>query len=272
MLDSVCQAVVHKTQNKADIEAYHVGDLNSQTVGMGHHDEGIERLGKTLDAVSFGNTEKIYCSDASGWDVSVSRDAIYFDTERRIGCFTEYDEASAELLWLEAACNTAHILVIGGLLYALTVFGVTASGITSTSAQNSPIRAIMLLLCGAWAVATQGDDEFHTGSILQWLLDQTGCITKGEMHESGPNGPVEFTSHILEKVDGEWVAKFGNVYKMLAHLDLRRTPGCPPQPEMVAGMRFALRHTPEADALLLQFIELMGWYPFGPEEHDWMRL
>jgi len=281
MIDSVCQDVMHRHQNKADIHAYASGQLNSQAVGLGHHDQGIKRIGEMLNDLSikyphapcntnFVGYDEFHTSDASGWDLSVSRDAIYFDAERRISRSTRACPVYNDLLWAEAACNSAHVIVIGTALWTFEWFGITASGIPSTSAQNSAIRSFTAKACGAKKQTAAGDDLVHTGLMNLELLASTGCITKeGSQKAAHPEGPVEFTSHLFTKVDGVWRATFNNVVKMLAHLDLRRVDGEAPSSDMVNGMRFALRHTPDADRVFCKACDNMGWCIGQPVELSW---
>lgn len=268
MLDSVCQDVLHRAQNKADILAYAAGAMDVQAVGIGHHDEGIKRVGEVFDRMT-GGEQWMVCSDASGWDMSVCRDAIYFDAERRISRQTVHDEVFASLMWAEAACNSAHVVVIGTTLWVFEHFGITASGIPSTSAQNSPIRGFTLYATGAGELVVVGDDEVHVGDVDWVLLASTGAITKGTPSRCGPLGPVEFTSHIYSKATGVWTATFNNLAKMLAHLDLRRVDGEAPASDMINGMRHALRHSPEADEIFCDVCDKMGWSIGQPEDIRW---
>ncbi|APG75716.1 hypothetical protein 1 [Beihai sobemo-like virus 6] len=280
MIDSVCQDIAHRHQNKTDIYAYAAGKLNCQAVGLGHHDNGVKRIGEMLEEISkkyprWGTAGQVayddfQSSDASGWDLSVSRDAIYFDAERRIALSTRACPAYNDLLWAEAACNSAHVVVIGTAMWTFEWFGITASGIPSTSAQNSSIRSFTAQACGATKQTAAGDDLVHTGSLDIELLASTGCLTKeGSERSSGPEGPVEFTSHVFKKVDGVWTATFNNLVKMLAHLDLRRPDGEAPSSDMVSGMRFALRHTPLADRVFCQVCDRMGWSVSQPVDVAW---
>jgi len=226
---------------------------------MGHHDDGIQRTGRMLEHLSQTGRLDLKGSDASGWDMSVCRDALYFDAERRTTRMSRADALARDLLFAEAATNSTHILVIGKELWTFHNFGVTASGIPSTSAQNSPIRAFVLLVCGATTASATGDDEVHTGDVDESLMSTTGCITKaGSETVSGPLGPIAFTSHNYFFRDGRWHAEFDNFPKMLASFDLRRAGG-PPSQDVISGMRFALRHTPAADRILVAVAERLGW-------------
>jgi len=285
IIDSLCQDVLHRRQNKADIHAFSTGDLTAQAVGLGHDDDGIRRLGAAIDELAAGRDLK--GSDVQCWDFSVCRDALYFDTERRVSRIPLYVHLgfedcgigsgaisslplvypldrhvsiSADMLYAEAAVNSCHAIVVGSEIWSFDNFGLTASGVPSTSAQNSPIRSFTLAMAGATSQMAAGDDELHTGDVDARILEELGQrVKRGSETSSGPDGPVEFTSHTFTKVDGVWTASFENFPKMVAHMDLRRVPNAPPSQDMLAGMRFALRHTPLADAAFQTICSGMGW-------------
>jgi hypothetical protein len=167
-------------------------------------------------------------------------------------------------MFCQAAVNSAHCLVVGSCLWVMETFGITASGIPSTSAQNSRIRSFSLLLCGAEDVISQGDDEIHRGLVDLELLASCGTITKGKMNTVGPDGPIAFTSHLYTRTAHGWVAAFDNFEKMLAHLDLRRVPGEAPSPDTLAGVRAAVRHSVAQQAILDFVCEHFGWFLPAP--------
>jgi hypothetical protein len=268
MLDAVVQSFTHRDQNKEDIYAYSGGALKCQGIGMGHNDSGIQLTGETLEWVA-GDQPTVQCSDASGWDLSVTRDAIVYDAERRINRLSRECPLSWELIMAEAFCNSAHVVVVGRYLVCPTHFGITASGIPSTSAQNSPIRSLTLVASGADRAHSIGDDEVHSGDVDVVLLATTGVITKGDIQECPADGPIDLTSHDYYKQNGKWTARFKNLPKMLAHLDLKRAEGCPPLPDAIRGMRYCLRNSKDEDAILCAFVRGMGWDVVEPEELPW---
>lgn len=261
IVDASVQDLLHHAQNKEDITAFQRGTLTTQGVGMGHHDIGVQQTGRVFDMLSKAGTQMLHCSDASGWDLSVCADAIYFDAQRRISRFSEVSSLAADLMYCQAAVNSRHCLVIGSGLYALQEYGTTASGIPSTSGQNSPIRAFGLIAFGANAAHAMSDDEVHGGAVDVAGLASTGVITKGEMLTCPPGGPVNFTSHdYIKREDGTWIAVFRNVSKMFAHLELRRIGDEPPAQDTLAGARFALRHNPEATRQLELLCLERSWH------------
>jgi V8-like Glu-specific endopeptidase len=260
VVDSVCQDALHHAQNKEDILAYATEKLHSQAVGMGHHDDGLARMGKTFDVMTQQGTKNVAYSDASGWDLSVCRDALYFDAHRRVSRMKDVSWVVKDLMMAEAATNSTHVIVIGKELWTFYNFGVTATGIPSTSAQNSPIRSFTLIACGADAACAVGDDEAHTGDVDKALLATTGIIIKeGSDGVTGPTGPIDMTSHLYVKVGDTWTATFNNFAKLMAHLSLRN-PNEAPSQDTLGGLRFALRHTEWAEKIFLTVCARMGWY------------
>lgn len=264
IVDSVCQDALHHAQNKEDIMAFATEKLHCQAVGMGHHDDGLTRMGRTFDVMTQQETKNIAYSDASGWDLSVCRDALYFDAHRRVSRMKDVSWVIKDLMMAEAATNSTHVIVIGKELWTFYNFGVTATGIPSTSAQNSPIRSFTLVACGADAACAVGDDEAHTGDVSKELLESTGVIIKpGSDGVAGPKGPIDMTSHLYVKVDGRWTATFNNFPKLMAHLSLRNPTEAPSQ-DTLGGLRFALRHTEWAEKIFLTVCARMGWHVPAP--------
>jgi len=230
---------------------------------MGHHDEGTARMGRMFESLSEDCTTNLYDEDARGWDMSVPRDAIIFDAEKRIRQMEGPDWLN-DFLIQEAMCNSCHLCVIGNQLVEILWYGITASGIMSTSAQNSSIRTFLAIICGAIKGSSVGDDLVRQGEIDAVEFAKTGAIMKGVAKLCPPGGPIDMTSHrytSIVKPDGsrEWTGRFLNFDKLLAHLDLRRVEGKPPSPDAVGGALFAVRHSPEDTAVLLAYCRGLGW-------------
>lgn len=226
IIDQMCQLIVHYEQNKADIDAYKAGRLDVQANGLGHHDEGIQHLGEMFQRVFKG---PVVDDDASGWDLSVTRDAIYLDAERRsyllAGAHSDpvmkekLEELFDDLLFCEAAANSSHVIAIGNRLYESQRFGITASGIPSTSGQNSPIRSILAKLAGAHHAITLGDDLVYTGPADREFMQACGIRNKGDATTYQIGEPISFTSHFYTLTEGgKWIAVFQNLPKMLARV------------------------------------------------------
>lgn len=265
VIDVLTAGITNRRQDKEDIYAYQDGRAGFHCVGMGHHDEGIRALGSVLDRIA-SKEGKLSSSDISGWDMGVQRDWIYLDGLRRIKLGPNSD-IFRELTWCEQAATSAHVLFIGGILYQILRAGITASGILSTSAQNSFIRSLLELLAGALDCASQGDDNVSSSRHNDFLVEN-GVLVR-DVKESGPCGPISFTSHELVKRGCHWFARFLNLDKMLARLELNRSGTGVPPADAMGGCLFALRHSKTE---LDQFVAVcgeMGWntdVPVVPHE------
>lgn len=288
IVDAVCQSLVHHDQNKADIRHYQGTTESLTAVGLGHHDSGLAHTMRCFGRLFENGAGTVSDSDASGWDLSVRRDAIMADAVRRIRCaipdpsdlaasmyahagtgegFDTYQGSFNlhanidEFLWAEALVNSAHVVAIEGQLWEICVFGITASGIPSTGAQNSAMRALLMLLCGATDVLACGDDEVHSGQVDYDLLSSTGCITKDDEHVVNIAGstPVDFTSHSYGWVGDKQVFSFNNVSKLLARACFQVQERGRLLPEQIAGMSFCLRNNAVALAGFKSWCESEGW-------------
>jgi len=294
IVDAVAESMSNRSQNKANIEKYSSGAPSPALVGLGHDDDGVQRLGATFermtdpsappvtytvgsqltsdigaprfDGVPVCHTQwqapntttsppgarKLYSSDASGWDLTVSRDAYYADAEARARSRVKRCLLDDVLLFAVAAVSTAHVISVGGFLWEQLIYGAMASGTPSTSATNTLIRIILLLWAGAGDAAASGDDALSTQRPCSELLRSMGVVVKEGSESVGlACGPIDFTSHKFFKTDAGWVALYDNVTKMLAHLDLKYSSSSPTLRDAMAGMRFVLRNNPEADALFV---------------------
>lgn len=267
IIDATCQGVLHHDANKADIGLYGRGGINGICSGMGHSDEGYAMTGKVLEWVS-GPGLDLLDQDAQMWDLTVSRDAIMFDADRRNRCTTTTIDGAEvspdkllynyELMIAEGLVNSAHCLCIGPAIWGINALGTTSSGTLSTTSQNCHVRKFKAVCCGAIRAAVLGDDLVASGDLNLELMATCGTICK-PTKRSGCLGPVEFTSHSYTKVDGVWKAKFLNFRKLLAHLDLRRTPGKAPMNDSILGCLQVLRHSPEESQTLRTWCKMMGW-------------
>lgn len=261
VVDVVTQMVTHFAQNKADIVSYQEGTLKSQTMGMGHSDEGISCLGEVIDHMTEGGDLRLKYEDVSGWDLGVLRDMWYFDAEARCVCLKPGQHRALEetLLWAEAAISSAHVVVIGQYVWTIDHYGIMGSGVYSTSATNCRGRTAELQACGAKYSTALGDDALYTGDVDTEMFATLGHVMdKEEVGESDPQGPVSFTSHSYEKKDGVWTAEFEQINKMLVKLVLTSGPNGP-KPDQVSGCKFAIRHTPSAKAKFDKIVEEQGW-------------
>lgn len=255
VIDILVAGITNRKQDKRDIASYQDGKAGFHCVGMGHHDDGIKAVGSVLDRIAAAGG-KLTSSDISGWDMGVQRDWIYLDGLRRVRLGPD-SQIFRELTWCEQAATSAHVLFIGGVLYQILRAGITASGILSTSAQNSFIRSLLELIAGAEDCTSQGDDNVSSGRSTDFL-EKNGVVVR-DVVESGPCGPINYTSHEFVKRGGHWFARFLNLDKMLARLELNRSGTGVPTQESIGGCLFALRNS---RVELDQFVSVcaeMGW-------------
>jgi hypothetical protein len=276
-VDQLCQDILHREQNKADVLAYQVGYLSTQANGMGHHDLGVKRLGELFDTV-FPNGMEVVDDDASGWDLSVPRDGIIMDGDRRISRIG-YSKTSpqqqvssravqsihtmADLLETEALSNSSHVVAIGQWLFESQRFGITASGVPSTTAQNSPMRQIQVRLAGATVAVTLGDDLVYGGDVPvdRDFLAQCGVRNKGHGVRTTLAEGVEFTSHKYTKLPtGQWECRFLNFQKTLARaIFTYAMPGLRPDAGTLASYHHVVRNSPAQTQKLRAFCQAQGW-------------
>lgn len=81
-VDSTIHRILHGRQNKVDSLTYLAGYKTPHCIGLGHDDGGQFDFGKVLERLSRNGT--VGSADASGWDLSVSADALWMDTRCRV--------------------------------------------------------------------------------------------------------------------------------------------------------------------------------------------
>jgi len=255
IVDGMVCAMTHRHQDKVEIAAFQSGLVDTyHTLGMGHHDLGIARVGKVIERIqSHGLVQD---EDASAWDFGVQRAWLYRDIERR--CYQykgPHRGVFEELVWCEGASNSAHVVVYGKKVVEVLKAGITASGVLSTSAQNSFMRADLAFLSGASDAVANGDDLIASG-LDPKLIEQAGYVSKGLSTAEDHNTPVEFTSHSYFREGGKWCAKYLNFEKLFARLLLA---GKAPSFEALCGCMFVLRNSPVQVKLFESLCMEFGW-------------
>lgn len=76
-VDTSIEICNNKTFDKSLILAYQEGALNTAAIGIGHHDQGIARVGETIEMLKSLGKDRCFSSDASGWDLSVSSNTAW---------------------------------------------------------------------------------------------------------------------------------------------------------------------------------------------------
>lgn len=280
LADCLVEAYLGNDLNKQQIRDYQSGAVVSHTCGMGHHDDGISRLGAHIE--NLFPSGRVVSTDASGWDMSVSRDSIMADAMDR--CLRVFrSEAARGLtqpgcrqavgtalgLMADKLCMSSHTLVSGNDVWSVEVFGITASGLPDTTTQNSFMRGLGAIIAGAKSVACAGDDLLSSSPLNEGALKTQGTITKEGMTVSNwkLGEVIEFTSHDLKRsAAGKWTSTFKNVSKSMHRLLLqfRETP---PTPEVIGGIAFAMRGSEEQLCQLAALCKFKGWE--FPDKSDW---
>jgi hypothetical protein len=265
-LVDVCTAsVTCRRQDKLDIEQYQGGpvkDGHQQAAGLGHHDLGVDRLCREFDRLLDTGLE-VFDADAKHWDMLVNRDSIYADAWRRVILYAgAYSDVFERLALCEAAANSAHVVLVGGNLWEVLKPGITASGILSTTAQNSFIRALLYSFVGVKSCVVAGDDAAGArvpGYDHTLPLKAYGPIEKA-VNVYKPETGIEFTSHrFVKRADG-WHATFLNLGKACARLALGDKEV---QKDQLAGLLFCVRNEPAHVNELKLLSEEMGWPIIG---------
>lgn len=262
-IDSIILSLLSVDKNKQDIESWDQGLQHRSCVGLGHHDAGIQRIGKMLEWVS-GSNGRVFDEDASAWDLTQSRDILLLTADARVyGLETDNIGIMSELIYQASACNTAVCLQIGRYVWESQRFGMTITGCCNTSEQNTWGRNFGAQLCGSVRVATLGDDLACDGITEKDRLISFGVRSKIEVGKeagSPAEGPHDFTSHRFTRdSDGVWHAEFLNFRKLLANLRFRSSAEAAPSKEQLGGVKFAVRHNPGQLAKLEALSDMLGW-------------
>jgi ribA/ribD-fused uncharacterized protein len=304
IVDVVTSSLTCKKQNRADILQYQLGpyvdELTGesaglmQAVGMGHHEKGVERLGIELtrlvaEAEARGLT--LFSADSRSFDTTVPRDALLADCMRRcllykpsVGIrlgegrdaryrrYTMMRDVWITLCFCDCLNNSAHTLLIGGVIWRIEKSGITASGVLSTSAQNSFVRAICYIFCGIDIYEVQGDDAIGaSGDSLLAHAAALKCFGPIEkmVERYDPAKGFDFTSHrLVDQNDGSWIAYFCNLSKSCAKLALQQKAIAADQ---VAGIKWNLLNSPSQMTLFRDICIGMNW-PFDGIEAAYLPL
>jgi hypothetical protein len=299
LVDTLTQLTIHKAQNVSVIRSFQMNPSEATCVaGLGHDDLGVQAMGRVFDRILAEKAQRktrtgitsqveLMDSDAEAWDWNVNRSGFLASAYRRV--YQEYHEYGLqaidrddddedpplefewtwELFMCEAITSSAHIFVIGKDLVEPLEFGIMSTGSGSTTGDNSDIREVGARMSGAVDLAVVGDELFMLSCLSQEKSDEmfrrVGVVPKFlKVVEDGE--PIEFASHLYSRLeDGTWYARFLNVDKLLAGLDLNRQfdkkAGVkkPPDPDAIAGRRFCLRNTPEDLDFFDAVLRKCGW-------------
>ena len=209
--------LLHSTQNNVELSMYQADYSHSPAfptfgaaVGMGHHDDGLAQTARAMKRLGLdkGGT----CLDCSQWDMNQTPATMYADGWRRASLAWEggANEAFCRAQLVRAVVMSRHLIVIGQDVCLVTALGIVGSGLLSTAAINSFIRAL-LHSAAYWDAdfkagrepqvansLTMGDDlvcnlQVTEENLLFWK--NLGLIMDPDDQFPVEDGVVYFTSH-----------------------------------------------------------------------------
>jgi hypothetical protein len=276
----------HDAQNKLEIELYQNGFTHSEAFpnfgscsGMGHHDDGIAELCNAMDNLlkdEHGNrVHNGVSTDASGWDISVTRALWMTDAHRRAhgACSGHFPYGWCYAILNLGVVSSAHVIVIGKEMFEVRWYGMMPSGCASTTASNSHMRGVVQSEphwreTGRIGKSLSMGDDNHardkTSPAMKEVWRQLGVKIDEEGDTIPADQPIPFTSHLYDP--NTKTATFNNGPKILlrlayhGHQKLTR--------EQATGIRFAVRHTPELRERIYDFISSAG----GGRGKDWLDI
>jgi hypothetical protein len=209
LVDLTVQAMLHKADNAAHVEAYQSGRLTCAALGMGHSPDGLRQLVRAFDREGVAGVN--VSSDASAFDLSIDGSFIHSDGDRRRTNCIDPDVGRLVKRYAHVLCS--HVLNNNGDVWLCEKYGVTSSGQLSTTTQNTYARSIMAAYggCEGWVCAGDdlvGDENFDAAHLLDFGVRSRDV----ERHVR----EADFTSHLIDTATA--TAVFGNVEKLLWHL------------------------------------------------------
>lgn len=209
LVDLTVQALLHKADNSAHVDAYQTGTLTCAAIGMGHSPEGLGHLVRAFEREGVASSN--VSSDASAFDLSIDGSFIHSDGERRGDNCSDPDVSRLVRRYAHILCS--HVLNNQGDVWLCLKYGVTSSGQLSTTTQNTYARSVMAAYggCVGWTCAGDdlvGDDNFDEKRLLHFGVRSRDV----ERHQ----GEADFTSHLINTETA--TAVFRNVEKLLWHL------------------------------------------------------
>jgi len=277
-VDIMAQALTAKHLCNAEIERYQTGATHHFAMGLGHHPEGIARLGQAIEATF--PSGKVVASDAKGWDGTVPPDQLLMAGHTMALTWRHNGRHDLSLLTMyDTFAHMGHVMLAGTLLLSSSWYGQTASGAVITTIGNNKMRRYGALACGCDATLTAGDDLLADKDIPPSELAKTGAVAKLIETPSGAASSVsvdwrkgevlDFTSHDLWKdADGVWHARFKNLAKSMAHM-LRTTKTPDEARPKLGSLMKVCRGNNEQMWIVESIARDMGWVV--PPEGEWVE-
>jgi len=262
IVDQLVDRVFSTVQNSAEIDEWQ--DIPSKP-GMGLNDAGLQDLDKEFSRMDFPVS-----SDISGWDWSVTLWLLLLSasSRARLGGLGVTELGT----WNTIYHKRAHLVALSvfvfsdGVRWVQTVPGVMKSGLYTTSSDNSRMRVALALsvvylfmkhLDNAVGVCTMGDDCAESMRLLYDACGRDWERTKleavrlyrslgFEIKDLFPGRPVEFCGYKFHG-DNKYVPV--RWYKIAANF-FRHWPQDHVFEERLEGLKYELRHSPEAPRVL----------------------
>ena len=281
---------LHSDQDHADVFTFpsdDIGVASSMATGVGHDDESLKRTYRDLEEMLKRSEDgKLRCSDASGWDFSVSASTFWAGWRTKM---TRADgPAHRRLCLVSGFFHTNWVLLTGTKMYECQKFGFTGSGMGDTTSCNTAERAagvkaarVCKQMGGLSKLESSsvseikrfvkkdkglekatGDDEVSSGAIEEDFLRRFGVNIKVS-HETTAtlDNPVDYLSHDYFRVDGVWRCEYRNGAKMPHRLCTILSGDATALSERaraaVSGQQFALRHTQDVLEVYRQLFEAL---------------
>ena len=180
-LDISIEMFICKTFNKTSIVGYQTDAYNTSAIGCGHHDDGLQRFGRTFEMLKSLNSRArdkfpdlgiqgnvCYSSDASGWDLSVSAYSAWGTVYVR--ALTASTSLEQLLVVNNGFFGTNHVVHTGEEIFEMNKAGVTASGKNSTGTDNGNTRSTVARACQPEEIVDALLGEAASSLIWQIML------------------------------------------------------------------------------------------------------
>jgi len=284
LIDTLILGVLTRRFDKQNIACFQHGDTNEYAVGMGHHNLGLARTGEAIaDMMQRAKRDgfnSLYGADYSGYDISVTRDAMMEVSRLRKLKLDETKISNLhlafveELLDIEHLLLSAHVVQSGDQILEVRVFGIVGSGTLVTGSNNTLANLIQTKTAGARMMHVVSDDNIYYGRIDFTMIEKFGLVLKDtrecaiqRLHGKWAVFDLPFTSHYysVSHIDSDFdpeldsfvvgeptaeqfgrpnvQAVYANPSKLFSNL-LHKTKETIIDQDILIGVAHALRHTP----------------------------
>lgn len=260
LVDELVDRVLYTLQNKTEIRRWHE---TPSMPGVGFSDDAS--ADSFFYKVLFPHAGKEFLLlDFSGWDWGLKQDMLFADADVRSNRCGGKDMGTFRKRAVTVGFSV--FVLDDGTYYEQCIRGIMKSGWLNTSSTNSRDRALITLLAVAKAAVAREEDPLP---LLRYFFiiamgddsveekhEETWDEFMFQLHQWGLRPDPQFTGETTDVKHINFcshdfdITPFGQVHANLRghvksvskFLYLPRTKRCP---EQIAGIRNALRHTPE---------------------------